>query len=90
MVAHLSLFFTLGIRNALKSPVNNTYEPLRLLLHTSNAISPKLSAELWPIISDNDKDDSPQKLGEDRMPPKMRKQWMHRGVGAMEEAVAGH
>jgi hypothetical protein len=40
-------------------------------------------------IPENDKEDSPPKLGEDRMLPKMRKQWTHREIEAMKEAVAG-
>jgi hypothetical protein len=30
----------------------------------------------------------PPKLGEDRMPPKMGKRWIHREVETMKEAVA--
>ena len=90
---YLSFFLPLETRNASKSPVSNT----RLLLPRPTQSRPTsrtelLSLELWPpdpTISENDKDDSPPKMGEDRMPPKMRKRWMHREIGAMKEAVAG-
>ena len=45
------------------------YTPITRFSSTSNANSPKLSAELRPpdpTISDNDKDESPPNLGEDR------------------------
>jgi hypothetical protein len=94
MDAHF--FFTLGTSNASKSSATNTYippsqasppHPIRSLPISRT----ELSSELRPPdadISENDKDDPPPKLGEDRMPPKMRKRWMHREVEAMEEAVA--
>jgi len=50
-----------------------------------------LSSELRPpdpTLLENDKGHPPPKLGEDRMPPKMRKRWMHYEVEAMKEAVA--
>ena len=92
----LIFFFTLGTSNASKSPATNTYippsqasppHPIRSLPVSRT----ELSSELRPPdadISENDKDDPPPKLGEDRMPPTMRKRWMHREVEAMEEAVA--
>ena len=75
----------LGSQNASKSSLNNTYIPppsaspshQTLSLSTSRT---QLSSELRPsdaTISENDKD-SPPKLGEDRMMPKLRKRWMHR------------
>ena len=65
------------------TPQQHIYTPVARFSSTSNAISPKLSAELQPpdpTISDNDKDDSPPKLGEGGM---------HREFDAMKEAVAG-
>lgn len=96
MVAHLSLFFLLlGPQNASKSPVNNSYIPPSPASppHPTRSLPisrTELSSDLRPpdpIISENNKDESAPKLGEDRMPPKMRKRWMHREVEAMKEAV---
>ena len=85
----------LGSQNASKSSLNNAYIPppsaspshQTLSLSTSRT---QLSSELRPsdaTISENDKD-SPPKLGEDRMMPKLRKRWMHRQTHEMKEAVA--
>jgi hypothetical protein len=91
-----ALFLHLGIPNASKSPVNSTNIPSSPASpHPTRSLPTpitELSSELRPpdpTISENDKDDSPPKLGEDRMPPKMRKRWMHREIEAMKEAVAG-
>jgi len=62
MVAHLSIFFHL--RNTKRFQITrqqHLYTPVACFSSTSNAISPRLSAELRPLdptISDNDKDDS--------------------------------
>jgi len=91
-----SFFLHLGTPNASKSPANSTYIPPSPASppHPTRSLPTsrtELSSELRPpdpTISENDKDDSPPKLGEDRMPPKMRKRWMHREIEAMKEAVA--
>ena len=60
-------------------PLTTLVYPFARFSPTYNVISPKLAAELRPpdpIISDNDKDDSPPTLDEDRMPPKIYKQWI--------------
>ena len=78
-------FLPLGTPKASKSPVNNTYIPPSPASppHPTRSLPTsrmELSSELRPLdptISENDKDDSPPKLGEDRMLPKMHKRWMH-------------
>ena len=83
MVAHLSLFFHLGNTKRFEITCQqHLYIPVAHFSSTSNVISPKLSVELRPpdpTSSDNDKDDSPPKLGKDRM---------HRQFNAVKEAVA--
>jgi hypothetical protein len=84
-------FLPLGTPNASKSPL---IYPRRLLLPTSNAITSNFkNGTIFgadPTISENNKDDSPLKLGKGRMPPKMRKRWMHREIEAMKEAVVSN
>ena len=42
------------------------------------------------MISENDEDDLAPKLGEDRMPPKIRKWWMYCKIEVMKDAVMGN
>ena len=42
------------------------------------------------MISENDEDDLAPKLGEDRMPPKMRKWWMYCKIEVMKNVVTGN
>jgi hypothetical protein len=91
MGAHL---LHLGTPNASKSRVNSTNIPSSPASpHPTRSLPTpitELSSELRPpdpTISENE-DDSLPKLGEDRMPPKMRKRWMHREIEAMKESVA--
>jgi len=93
MDAHLFVFFT--FRNAKhfeitsQPPPASPPHPTRFLPISRT----ELSWELWPpdlTIPENGEDALAPKLDEDQMPPKMRKWWMHHGIEAMKEAVAGN
>jgi len=93
MDAHLLLVFT--FRSTKHSEITSQQH-----LYTPSPASPphptrslprtELSSELRPpdpTISESDEGDLASKLGENRMTPKMRKWWTHRGIEAMKEAV---
>lgn len=69
-------FFFFFLRNMKHFEIirqRHLYTPFARFSPKPNATSHELSAELWPLdpmISDNDKNDLPPTLGEDRLPPK--------------------
>ena len=91
--AHLFLAFT--FRNTKRFKITcqrHLCTPIACFPPTSNAIFPNLkNGTIFGCAAYNIRElqrrHSPPKPGEDRMPPKMRKQWIHREIEAMKEAA---